>query len=192
MTESLWWYIARSGGMVALTLSGLSVIWGLLLGTKILEGRPSARWLLDLHKWLGGSAVVFTTIHVVALLLDPFVSFGILDVLIPGLADWNPASVAWGVVSGWLLVAVQVTSLLKTRMPRRVWKLVHLSSYGMLWTGVIHGAMAGTDAGSPLYIVGVALMTLIVVFLTGYRIVTVRRRGRRQRAAAPALVRLAS
>ena len=184
MTEQIWWYIARSGGIVALALSGASVIWGLLLGTKLLEGRPGPKWLLDLHKWLGGSAVVFTAIHVIALMLDSYISFGILDVLIPGMSDWNPAAVAWGIVSGWLLIAIQVTSIYMKRLPRRLWKFVHLSSYGMLWTGIIHGAVAGTDTGNPLYIGGVALMALTTVFLTGYRILTAQRRAPRPAFAA--------
>ncbi len=175
MSEQIWWYIARSGGIVALALSGASVIWGLLLGTKIMEGRPGPKWLLDLHKWLGGTTLVFTAIHVIALILDSFVQFSLLDVLVPGMADWNTAAVAWGIIAAWLLAAIQVTSIYMKRLPRRLWKWVHLSSYAMLWTGIIHGAMAGTDAGNPLYIAGVSLMALTTVFLTGYRIVTARR-----------------
>lgn len=175
MSEQFWWYLARSGGIVALALSGASVIWGLMLSSKVMQGRPKPRWLLDLHRWLGGSAVVFTGIHVVALMLDSYVSFGLLDVLIPGVADWNPGAVAWGVVSGWLLLAVQITSVFMHRLPKRLWRGVHLASYGVLFSGIIHGAQVGTDAGNPLYIVGVTAVTLLIVFLTGYRILTDRR-----------------
>jgi len=185
MSEQIWWYIARSGGIVALVLSGFSVIWGLLLGTKILQGRPGPRWLLDLHKWIGASAVVFMLIHVVALVLDPFVSFGFVDIVVPGVSSWNPAAVAWGVVSGWLLIAVQVSSMLMKRIPRRLWKLIHMTSYAMLWTGVVHGAKAGTDSGNVLYRWGIGAMILTVVFLTGYRILAVRRSRRRLVAAPP-------
>ncbi len=175
MTEQIWWYIARSGGIVALILSGASVIWGLLLSGKVLEGRPGARWLLDLHKWLAGSAVVFTLIHVGALMLDGYLTFGLADVLIPGMSSWNPTAVAWGVVSGWLLAAVQITSIFMKRLPRKLWKLIHLGSYGVLFTGIVHGALAGTDAANPLYVITVAFMTLTTVFLTFHRILTVRR-----------------
>ena len=57
MTEQFWWYVARSSGIVALVLAAASVIWGLLLSTKVLERRPGPRWLLDLHRWLGGCTV---------------------------------------------------------------------------------------------------------------------------------------
>ena len=52
----------------------------------------------------------------------------------------------------YLLVAVQLSSMLMKHLPRRLWKWIHLSSYGLFWLGIAHGAMAGTDAGNPLYI----------------------------------------
>ena len=186
MTEQLWWYVARSSGIVALGLAGASVIWGLLLGTKLLDGRPGPRWLLDLHRWLGGLTVAFTGIHVAALMLDSYVDFGVVDILVPGASSWNPSAVAWGVVSMWILVAVQISSLFMKRLPRHLWKAIHLLSYLMLWTGIIHGVQAGTDAGNPFYVWSMALMSLVVVFLTAYRILAVRRSRRRPPAVEPA------
>ncbi len=31
IAPEIWWYVARSGGIVALVLTGLAVIWGLAL-----------------------------------------------------------------------------------------------------------------------------------------------------------------
>ena len=69
------------------------------------------------------------------------------------------------------MIAVQITSLVMKRIPRKWWKLVHLSSYGLLWTGLIHGAQAGSDAGNPLYIAATSALVLTVGGLTIYRIV---------------------
>ena len=179
MTEQLWWYVARSSGIVALVLAGASVIWGLLLSTKLLDGRPGPRWLLDLHRWLGGLTITFTGVHAAALMLDSYVDFGVVDILVPGASSWNPAAVAWGVVSMWMLVAVQISSLFMKRLPRHLWKGIHLLSYLMLWTGIIHGVQAGTDAGNPFYVWSMACLSLVVVFLTAYRILAVRRTRRR-------------
>ncbi len=179
MTEQLWWYVARSSGIVALVLAGASVIWGLLLSTKLLDGRPGPRWLLDLHRWLGGLTITFTGVHAAALMLDSYVDFGVVDILVPGASSWNPAAVAWGVVSMWMLVAVQISSLFMKRLPRHLWKGIHLLSYLMLWTGIIHGVQAGTDAGNAFYVWSMACLSLVVVFLTAYRILAVRRTRRR-------------
>lgn len=183
--EQLAWYIARSGGIIALVLSAAAVLWGLLLSTKVLEGTPSPKWLLSLHKYLGTLSVVFTGVHVAGLVADNFVHFGWSEVFVPFASSWQPGAVAWGVVAMYLLVAVQVSSMLMHRMPRRWWKRIHLLSYLMFWTGLVHGVQAGTEADNPLYIAGTATLALLVVFLTAFRILTTRR----QRSAAPATSR---
>lgn len=188
--EQLWWWVARSGGMVALVLTGLSVIWGLALSTKVMQGAPSAKWLLSLHKFLGALSVSFTGIHIGALMLDSYVSFGVTDILVPFASDWKPGAVAWGVVSMYLLVAVQVSSMLMKRLPRNVWKMIHMSSWLLFWTGLIHGATAGTDAGNPIYVVATGATTALVAFLTIFRVLGSRtaRKAIESRAPIPQAV----
>ena len=117
--------------------------------------------------------------------------FGVAEILVPFASDWKPGAVAWGVVSMYLLVAVQLTSLMMRRIPRTWWKRVHMTSWVLFWTGLIHGVTAGTDASHPLYVAVTALMTLLVVFLTTFRILASRRRPRRtpnaRADAAPAV-----
>lgn len=182
-TEELWWYVARSGGIVALLLTGMSVIWGLALSTKVMDGTPSPKWLLSMHKWLGGLSVTFTGIHVLALVLDSYVHFGITDILIPFASDWQPGAVAWGIVTTYLLLAVQVSSMLMKRIPRRWWKSIHMTSWLLFWTGLVHGITAGTDASHPIYIAVTATMTLLVLFLTIARSLTAKKRRRGSRSA---------
>lgn len=174
--EQLWWYVARSGGIVALVLTGLSVVWGLAVSTKVMQGAPSPKWLLSLHKWFGGLAVTFSGIHIAALIADSYVHFGITDIFIPFAADWKPGAVAWGIVTTYLLLAVQVSSVFMKRIPRTWWKRIHMSSWLLFWTGLIHGLTAGTDASHPVYIGVTSVMTLLVVFLTGLRIVSSKKR----------------
>ena len=179
--DQLWWYVARSGGIVALILTGLSVLWGLTLSTRVTEGTPPPAWLLSVHRRLGGLALTFTGIHIGALLLDDYVDFGPIDILVPLASEWRPGPVAWGVVATYLLVAVEVSSLLMKRIPRRWWRAIHASSWVLLWTGLIHGVTAGTDAGHPVYIGAMSSLAMLVVFLTCYRIIA-GRRGRRMTA----------
>jgi DMSO/TMAO reductase YedYZ heme-binding membrane subunit len=140
--SQMWWYMARSGGVVAWALSAISVVWGLLLSSRVLKRR--------IHRFLGGLAVVFTGIHVTGLLLDPKVPFGLADVLVPFASSWHPGAVAWGVVAFYLLIAVEVTSLLRRRIGERVWRSVHYCGFAVFLCGTIHGLKAGTDVENPL------------------------------------------
>lgn len=150
MRPEVWWYAARSSGLVAWALLTASVCLGLAQSSRLLRGVAKAPWVLDLHRHLATLTVVFTGVHVVALWADSFVTFGPLQLFVPMASEWKPGAVAWGVVSLYVLVAVQVTSLLMRRMTRRVWHAIHLSSLGLFAMATIHGVQAGTDISSTV------------------------------------------
>ncbi len=166
MNEKLWWYIARSTGIVSWSLIATAVIWGLLLSTRLLDRRPAPKWLLDLHRHLGGIAVVFTVVHMIGLVADSYSHFGPADLLVPLANAWRPLPVALGVVAMYLLVAVEGTSLAMKRMPRRWWRWVHITSFGVFWLATIHGITAGTDSRNPAMFVAYSIAAGAVLFLT--------------------------
>ena len=151
MNPHIWWYVARASGIVAWALLALSVLWGLLVSTRVLQGRPSPAWLLDSHRFLGGLAVLFTATHIGALVADSYVHFGAAEILVPFASAWKPRPVAFGVVALWVLLAVEVTSLLMRRLPRRVWRAVHYSSLALFALAGVHAMTAGTDARNAVF-----------------------------------------
>ena len=174
MNPQLWWLVARATGVVAWGLLTASVIWGLLLSTRLTRGRPTPAWLTDLHRFLGGAAVVFTTLHLGGLVADSYTHFGVADLLVPLASAWKPGPIALGVVALYLLLAVELSSLLMRRLPRRWWKAIHLSSFGLFWIATLHFVTAGTDAANPLLAVSVDVAAATVVFLTFVRTLSPR------------------
>jgi predicted ferric reductase len=145
MADHFWWYTARSGGLVAWGLVVASCTWGLLLALRVHTfGTPG--WTLSLHRWLSALAVTFTAVHVIALVADDYVQFGIDDVLVPYATSWHPGAVAWGVVGLYLLAAIEITSMLRKRVRPRAWRSIHLLSYVLLGVTTIHLLTAGTDS----------------------------------------------
>lgn len=189
MSEQVWWYAARATGYVAWALVAASVISGLLLSTRLTGGRATPAWVLDLHRFLAGTAVIFTGLHVAGLVADSQVHFGAADVLVPFASGWKPGAVALGVVAFYLLAAVEISSLLMRRIPRRTWRIVHLGSYGLFWFATFHLIMAGTDATNPVSRLATTLTMAVVVFLTIVRALSgrgkrVSTRGERHSAKA--------
>lgn len=170
MDEKVWWYLVRSSGVVALVLLGACVLWGVLLTTRILRGIDRPAWLLDLHRWLGARTVVFTAVHLLALVADDYLTFGLVELLVPFASEWRPGAVAWGVVAFWLLLAVQSSSVFMRLLPRRLWRRVHLLGYLSLWTAVVHGATSGTDSSHVLYRWGATGGLTVLVLVTAFRI----------------------
>ena len=178
MTEHLWWLVARSSGLVAWGLAVASVLWGVALATRALGSRPRAPWLLDLHRHLGGLTVLFAALHVGALVADSYVSFDLVDVLVPFASSWRPGAVAWGVVSLWLLAAVEITSLLMKRIPKLWWRRVHLTSYVVAVAATVHLFTAGTDATTTLLRWVVIVVGAALAFFLLYRELAPAKRAR--------------
>lgn len=171
----VWWYVSRATGVVAWALLALAVLWGLALSTRALGRKSPAPWLLDVHRFLGGLAVIFTIVHFVTLSFDPWMTseygYSISQAFIPFASEWKPVPMAWGIVAFYLILAVEFTSLIKNRLPQKFWRGVHLSSYALYAMATIHLLMAGSDSQNPLLRWSVLATVGAVVFFTVYRIV---------------------
>jgi sulfoxide reductase heme-binding subunit YedZ len=186
MSNQVWWYTARAGGLVSWGLATAAVVWGLLLSGRFAR-KPKPAWVLDLHRFLGALTVIFVAVHLLALWFDSFVQFGPAELFIPFASGWKPGAVALGIVATYLLVAIEVTSMLQRRIPRRLWHAIHLSSFGLFAFATVHALTAGSDATTTPVRVFALASTVVVVNLTVLRIVS-RRAGRAPapgRAAAP-------
>jgi predicted ferric reductase len=185
-STQLWWFTARASGLVAWALAALSVLWGLALSTRALGRKPRAPWLLDLHRFLGGLTVVFVVVHLFGLWADKYVHFSVRQLLVPYATHWKPGAVAWGIVAFYLLLAVEGTSLIMNRLPKKLWKGVHFTSYALYLFATIHLLTAGTDSRIPLLRWSIIATIGAVVFFTVYRIVGPGRRGSVARATSAA------
>jgi DMSO/TMAO reductase YedYZ heme-binding membrane subunit len=168
MNPQVWWYAARATGLVAWGLATATVLWGLFLHTRALGKHPPRPWLLDLHRYLGGLTVLFVLGHLAALVADSFVHFSLSDLLLPMAASWKPGPVAWGIVAFYGLLAVELSSLAMRRIPKRIWRGIHLTSYITFVLATIHGITAGTDMSNPLVqwslVVGLAALTFFGIY----------------------------
>jgi predicted ferric reductase len=181
MNEQTWWYLSRASGLVAWVLLIGSLVLGVLLATRALKPLDRPAWLLSMHRWFSGLAVTATVVHLLALVFDGYVQFGAKEIFVPMASTWQPGAVAVGVVAMYVMALVQVTSLMMKRLPKRLWRAVHMTSYLLVWTATVHAGMAGTDATNRVYQAVALLLTIAAVSATVLRIIV----GRRGGAVAP-------
>jgi len=150
----------------------ISVLWGILLSTRVLKKRDNPGWLLDLHRWMSGMSVVMVFLHMFSLYMDKYAHFSISDLLIPFHSKYTKiASLgAWPVVLGvlcfYILIAVQGSSLMMRRLPRKYWKGIHYSSYALVLVVSFHAGWSGTDVRAIAYrVVAVLLIVLTSIAL---------------------------
>jgi sulfoxide reductase heme-binding subunit YedZ len=67
--------------------------------------------------------------------------------VIPFGSHFRPLWVGLGALSLDLMVALVVTSLLRDRIGRRVWRAIHWAAYALWPFAMLHAIGAGTDAG---------------------------------------------
>ncbi len=168
------WIVIRGSGLVAYGLLAASTIWGLMVSTKVFGRAVKAKPLTWFHESLGLGALIATGVHMVALTMDQFIGFGWVDVLVPGVAAWNPMAAALGVTAFYGLAVVTLSFYVKGIIGQKVWRTIHFLAFGTFLSALIHGVIAGTDRGNPL-VTGIYFGTgVIVVGLLAVRIVQQR------------------
>jgi sulfoxide reductase heme-binding subunit YedZ len=169
-----WWYATRAAGIVAWALIAITLLGGLQLSTRLVR-RPAPAWVLDVHRFVAGLAVALVGVHLVALVLDPFVKFGIAELLVPFASSYKPGAVSLGIAALYLLLAVELTSLAMRKMSRRLWHAVHLSSFPLFVLATLHGLTAGTDRHNAILQLAYLLTASQALFMTLVRILAPRR-----------------
>lgn len=165
----MWWYATRAAGLMTWTTATASVVLGLLLSTKRIRARTGP-WFLDLHRFLGGISVVFLLAHLVTLWADSYVDFGFREILVPGESTWKPEAIAWGIIAAYLLVAVEVSSLLRARIGKGLWRAIHFTSFGAMIGGSYHAYLAGSDVDNPVTWAIAGIGSILVLGLVSLRL----------------------
>lgn len=187
------WFIIRGSGIVAFALLSASLLWGLMVSTKVFGRAIKAKGLQWLHESLGLAAVLATIIHIVSLSMDEYIDFSWADILIPGFTEWRPLAAALGGVAFWSLLVVALSFYVKKWIGQSVWRSIHYLSFGTFVAALLHGIFSGTDTGNP-WVAGLYLgSTLLVVMLTAIRIISSKQpKNQRTPARTSARARTAS
>ncbi|HVA07403.1 MAG TPA: ferric reductase-like transmembrane domain-containing protein [Acidimicrobiales bacterium] len=147
MSSTSLWYVMRASGIVTLVLLTLTMVLGL-----VTSGRPKARhWpgfaQQELHRRISMIAVVFLGLHVLTAVLDTYVHIGWLSLVVPFVSSYSPFWVGLGTVALDVMLAVFVSSLLRSRMRPGLWRAIHWLAYGCWPVALAHTFGMGTDAG---------------------------------------------
>lgn len=166
----VYWYMARSAGIVAYLLLWGSVAGGIMVGNKMLNGLVKPPVVYEVHKTLSILALIVGMFHGFILLGDSYLNFSVLDLVIPFRSSYQPFGVGLGIL-GLYLTAILVGSFyLKKRIGQRAWRLLHFTSFGVWIMTSLHGIMAGTDTQSIVMKMMYAVAVVSVGYLLTYRI----------------------
>jgi predicted ferric reductase len=175
----VYWHMARSAGMVAyLSLWG-SVLWGLMVTNKVLDGAVKPLITFEMHQFLSILALAFSGFHAFILLGDRYIRFGLAELLIPFRSPYEPLWVGLGVLSMYLVAVLVVSFYVRRRIGHRAWRLLHYASFFGWVMATLHGLLSGSDSGTLVMQAIYFAATASVGFLLTYRILVTGRRPQR-------------
>jgi len=119
-------------GLLAVGAVTLNLLLGMLMAFRYSPRRswPHRRFnYFRLHNWSGYMALSVSFLHPAILLLNKDPRFRLLDLLCPVRSPSQPLVNTIGAVALYLLAFVVVTSYLRLRLGRRLWKSFHFSIY---------------------------------------------------------------
>ena len=184
---SVYWYLTRGSGAVALVLLTASVVLG-ITGTLRLSSRAWPRFAIDtVHRDVSLLVIVFLLVHIVTSVLDSFAPIALTDAIIPFGGTYRPLWLGLGALSFDLVLALAITSLVRRRLGYGTWRAIHWLAYASWPVAVLHGLGTGSDSKVAWMLLATAVCVAAVVAATGLRFARGEGVGERVRAAGLAL-----
>ena len=143
--NTAFWYASRTTGIVALLLLTAVLVLGILVNRQgRLPGLPRFA-VTDLHRNLSLLAVSFIAVHVLTAVLDTYVHIQLASAVIPFASGYERFWLGLGAVSLDIMVAMIVTSLLRGRLNRVLWRAIHLLAYACWPVAFAHSIGSSKD-----------------------------------------------
>lgn len=190
MNEALW-ILGRGLGVSSLVLLTISVVAGVITFRRSTPLRTPRFAVAEIHRRASLLASGLLVGHVISLWLDTEAHLRLVDVVVPFLSAANPVWWGLGTLAVDLFLAVIVTSLLRKRIPRPVWRGIHLFSYLAWPLAVLHSFGSGTDAADGWFVavaLGCVGAVAAAITLRLFGAGTSGRRSADQRFPAPTAV----
>jgi methionine sulfoxide reductase heme-binding subunit len=183
------WYASRATGVVALLLLTAVLVLGILVNRQgRLPGLPRFA-VTSLHRNLSLLAVAFIVVHVLTAVLDTYVSIPVSAGVVPFASGYERFWLGLGAISFDLMLAMIITSLVRGRLSRMLWRAVHLLAYASWPVALAHSIGSSRDLQHGWLLYLAAACTLTVVAAAAWRLASAARQLPRAARVAAVLAR---
>jgi methionine sulfoxide reductase heme-binding subunit len=159
------WFTARAAGITALMLASVSVGAGLLLGARAIRGGGRPAVLRAVHEAAALATIVAILVHGVALVFDPWLKAGVVNVVVPFAVHYRPLATGLGQIAALGILTLGPSFYIRQKLGAGTWKKAHRWIVVFWGLAVLHGVTAGTDGGTMWYLVATSLVVVPAVFL---------------------------
>lgn len=157
------WTTSRAAGVIAFVALALDVMFGLFVSTRLLDRRIPRGASVEVHRWLSGVSLALVAVHALALLADAKVHFDVLDLFVPGRANYRPGALALGICAAYGALLVHHSFALRKRIGVRAWRAIHYTAFAVFVAAVVHGVLLGHGGMRALYLGSSAIVVALVL-----------------------------
>jgi predicted ferric reductase len=178
MTQSIlaaqpkvFWFLSRASAFTAYGLLWFSMVMGVGVTNKMAARWPGLGKTNELHQFVSILGIAFGLFHGLILLGDQYFAFKLAQVLVPfTVTGYRPFVVGLGQTAFYLWAIILVSFYIRKKIGSKAWRFVHYFTY-LCYIGVLlHGLLAGTDAGTSAALVFYWVTGGALLFLTIYRV----------------------
>jgi predicted ferric reductase len=144
MNEALW-FVSRATGVVSVAMLTVVVVLGLVTASRRPPRGIRSAVVMGLHRSLSLGACVFLAVHVATAVVETYVSIDWVSAFVPFTSGYERAWVGLGTIAVDLAAAIIITSLLRHRLPERMWTAVHVTAFLFWPIAIVHGVAMGTS-----------------------------------------------
>ncbi|KQL43518.1 ferric reductase [Brevibacillus choshinensis] len=169
------WELIRFFGLLSyfmlFTGVGLGICYSMPGWAPKTKGR-----LYKIHSAASVSGMFLGVFHAMLLVIDTYMPFSWGELLFPFTASHSPLLNGLGTITAYGMVAIILTTDLRNKLNKKVWRAVHLCSYPTFVMALIHGMGVGTDTREGwiilFYVFTFTAVTILLIaraFLGGKR-----------------------
>jgi len=186
--DKLAWYGIRLFGMLSYLALTLSVLYGLMLSTGLLDAIAHRVVSFTLHQDLAAIGLSLAFVHGALLTIDSTMPMSPVALLVPFDTAYRPIWVGAGQIALYLMAITYFSFSVRRRIGQRGWRLLHYTTILAFIGASAHGVMSGTDTPAAWALWMYATSVATVAFLFVYRVITAIG-GRGRHRTRPALAR---
>jgi predicted ferric reductase len=164
--DRILWFVMRGSGLVLLVLLTASVALGVAAattGTRRTTGPVRRVALQTVHRDVSLLALVLLAVHASTAAVHDYVEIGWVDLVVPFVGRYDPLWVGLGALALDLTLAAAVVALIRRRVDRPGWRVVHAVGYAAWAVAVVHAVGIGTDVTRPWVMALLASCAVITV-----------------------------
>lgn len=168
--QHLPWLLSRAFGLSAMIFLSLALSWGLAFSSRMAKTGPgSLGRAKQIHEGLSLTAIFLIISHGGVLVFDQYINPNVIDILVPFQMPDQTWATGIGIIAGWIAI-IASGSYYARKYLKKSWKIIHRFAILAWILALIHTFGSGTETGSVIFPIYLAILVLPVVFALVYRL----------------------